>query len=113
MTNSNEMLKKEIKLIKFGIYTIGATLIIVVEEKNNELHYFKNPLQFFEPLTNEHINDTLDRLVRELLNQGWSLGILTQSIGTLDIKNFAFLGKIKNEETKEALENEVKKLKKK
>ena len=74
---------------------------------NSQSYYLKHPLQLFEQLTNKYINEKLDRLIKELLSQGWHIEILSRPINELDVENFAFLGELKNEETKEALIEET------
>ena len=103
---------KDIKLKEFGIYTIGNSILIMIEFENNKIHYFIFPLHFFRfsTLTNKCINEALDILSVEY-SEIFGTFIYSQFDYKLDIENFAYIGEVKNKETRDRLINELNEIK--
>jgi len=95
-------------LRQFGIYTNKDSLRIIIEEDNDEIFYFHYPVYIFETttLTNEHINNILDLFIIENSNLNWSF-VFSKSKYGMDMDNFAYIGEVKKEETKDRLLYEV------
>jgi len=106
---------KNIELIEFGIYTIGPNVFVIAKIEDtplgDKLYYGQFSQKLFKnsTLTNQCINETLDNFIVNR-PEFFHLHVHSKFAYNLDLNNFAYIGIINQDKTKEKLLNAIKNL---